>query len=294
MKEEPKKRNNYRFSIKNIFIFFTLFLCMFLQQGQGEESPVLYQTKDLVPLWTATHGYISINNPEELQLDSRENRITYAFPIFNQPIDILTWEVTFRVKKKYNEDFRAGLGLAEMNLNNPKTYLEIGILKGNEIRANPIGFSPKMLFTVPEDQDIKISIQKGKITYGISVNNENFSTIPVAHLPHHLYPVIYIQSCSAVFKNMKLSLIEQEQKKTTSEINLPQLPTEKIAKQNYKTLPRIRLGEKNGKKVFVTGSNNELFVPRGFNHVVLEHGNSGWHALFNTCLLYTSPSPRDS
>lgn len=282
MKEEPKKRNNYRFSIKNIFIFFTLFLCMFLQQGQGEESPVLYQTKDLVPLWTATHGYISINNPEELQLDSRENRITYAFPIFNQPIDILTWEVTFRVKKKYNEDFRAGLGLAEMNLNNPKTYLEIGILKGNEIRANPIGFSPKMLFTVPEDQDIKISIQKGKITYGISVNNENFSTIPVAHLPHHLYPVIYIQSCSAVFKNMKLSLIEQEQKKTTSEINLPQLPTEKIAKQNYKTLPRIRLGEKNGKKVFVTGSNNELFVPRGFNHVVLEHGNSGWHALFNT------------
>ena len=277
-----ENRNNYFCLIINIFILSTLFSFMCLPQGHSEEAPVSYQTKDLVPLWTATNGYISINNSEELQLEPKGNRITYAFPIFNQPINILTWEVTFRIRKKYNEDFRAGLGLAEMNLNNPKTSVEIGILKGNEIRANPFGFSPKMLFTVSEDQDVKISIQKGKITYGISVNNENFSTIPVTHLPPHLYPVIYIQSCSAVFKDMKLSLIEQEQKKTASELHLSQLSTGKIEKQNLKTLPRIRLGERNGKKVFVTDSNNELFVPRGFNHVVLEHGNSGWHALFNT------------
>ncbi|MCX8065605.1 MAG: cellulase family glycosylhydrolase [Candidatus Hydrogenedentes bacterium] len=46
-------------------------------------------------------------------------------------------------------------------------------------------------------------------------------------------------------------------------------------------LPRIFLREKGGKTVFCT-EDGELIVPRGFNHVVLEHKTSGWHALFNT------------
>lgn len=46
-------------------------------------------------------------------------------------------------------------------------------------------------------------------------------------------------------------------------------------------LPRIVLVEKEGKTVFCK-ENGELIVPRGFNHVVLEHRTSGWHALFNT------------
>ncbi len=55
-------------------------------------------------------------------------------------------------------------------------------------------------------------------------------------------------------------------------------PAEKISNP----IPRIQLAEKHGKKVFVKGNTGELFVPRGFNHVVLEHRTSGWHALFNT------------
>lgn len=282
MKKELKKRNNYIYSIINIFIFSILYFCMFLQQGQSEENLVSYQTKDLIPLWTATHGYIPVNNLEELQLDPKGNQITYAFPIFNQPIDIISWEVTFRIKKKDNDDFRAGLGLAEMNLNNPKISFEIGISKGNEIKANPIDFSSKTFFTVLENEDIKISVQKREQSYIISVNNENFSSIPVTNLPTSLYPVIYIQSCSAVFKNINLSFIKQEREKTNSKLNVPHPSTGKIEKQNLKILPRILLDEINGKKVFVKDGNHELFVPRGFNHVVLEHGNSGWHALFNT------------
>jgi len=46
-------------------------------------------------------------------------------------------------------------------------------------------------------------------------------------------------------------------------------------------LPRISLKEKDNKIVFCK-EGEQVFVPRGFNHIVLEHGSSGWHALFNT------------
>lgn len=46
-------------------------------------------------------------------------------------------------------------------------------------------------------------------------------------------------------------------------------------------LPRIVLLEKGSKTAFCK-ENGEIIVPRGFNHVVLEHRTSGWHALFNT------------
>ncbi|MGC9053459.1 MAG: cellulase family glycosylhydrolase [Candidatus Hydrogenedens sp.] len=284
MKKGQKRQNNNLFFFKNIPIFFVLFTCVISLQGRGDESFVLYQTGDLVPFWTVTRGYMPINNSDELQLDPRGTHIAYAFPTFNQPIDIMLWEVTFQIKNKYNDDFCAGLGLAEMKMNNPRTSFEVGILKGNEIRVNPLNFSPKMSFTVPENEDIKISVQKENNSYDIRVNNKKFSIIPSIHLSSHLYPVIYIQSCSAVFKNFKLSLVkhEQKQKNTVYEPNLVRTTTQKIKEGTPKSLSRIRLGERKGKKVFFKTDNEEVFVPRGFNHVVLEHGNSGWHALFNT------------
>ncbi len=265
-------------------IFLFLFSCVFFMHGQGEEYPISYQSQDLVPLWTVSNGNMPINNPEKLQLEPRVNRITYAFPAFNHPIETVSWEVTFQIQEKYGKNFRAGLGLAEMKLNSPKPAFEVGITEDNIIKVNPIGYSPKMTFRVPEKSEIKISIRKEEKVYRITVNNQGFSFVPIIHGQISLCPIIYTQSCSTIFKDMNLTCIKKEQKVTYKIAEpTPIKPTiEKTEEENITSLPRIRLEEINGKKVFVRGDKNEICVPRGFNHVVLEHRDSGWHALFNT------------
>jgi hypothetical protein len=47
-------------------------------------------------------------------------------------------------------------------------------------------------------------------------------------------------------------------------------------------LPRIAIRSKAGTQgEFFRKDTGEPFQPRGFNHVILEHGSTGWHALFN-------------
>lgn len=278
--------NSTRILILIMFFLITKEIYLFSWQGYGEETLISYQTQDLIPLWTVSNGYMPTNGPEGLQLNSRPytNRMTYAFPVFNQPIDTIFWEVTFQIYKKYEEDFRVGLGLAEIKLNTPKPAFEVGVVKGNVMQVNPIDYSPKGVFRISENSETKITVQKEEKVYKIWVNDKNFSLVPTVHIKTPLYPVIYVQSCSAIFKDINLKWVKEEQEPINkfSEPVLTRPPIEKKEGRNIKTLPRIQLGEIKGKNVFMKSDKNEIFVPRGFNHVVLEFGSSGWHALFNT------------
>ena len=53
-----------------------------------------------------------------------------------------------------------------------------------------------------------------------------------------------------------------------------------IALADVTELPRVAMRADEASPLYLK-STGAPFHPRGFNHVVLEHGATGWHALFN-------------
>ncbi|HOK10432.1 MAG TPA: hypothetical protein PLT82_12360 [Candidatus Hydrogenedens sp.] len=95
-------------------------------------------------------------------------------------------------------------------------------------------------------------------------------------------PLMYntLINCSYSPKTNRWMIADKKTEHKPSEYNFNTLPT--VSENKEQGLPRIKIKEIKGKKVFVYGTNDKTFVPRGFNHVVLEHRSSGWHVLFNT------------
>ncbi len=266
---------------EKVIVLTLIFSSVLSLQGTCEEGVASYHTQELIPLWTATKGYIPSSDKDTLQLDPRGNLLAFAYPVIERISDILIWESIIQIRERKNENYRAGLALITMDINNPKLFLGIGLTQNNRIEIYPSDhYPPTNSSTIPITEKIKISIHMNNSQYMVFINGQHFIDIPAPK--NTLLPAVFAQFCSATFTEFHLVLKKTDNNKfhkfTEPNITKPYMG----APQNKRTLPRIRLNEKNDKKNFIKEDTSEVFVPRGFNHVVLEHRNSGWHALFNT------------
>ncbi|HOV33562.1 MAG TPA: hypothetical protein PLX23_09390 [Candidatus Hydrogenedens sp.] len=266
--------------LKTKQLFLIGYILFLISSAYSDDGRLTYYPKDLIPLWTVSAGYAPLINQDTLQLVSWENHISYAFPAIGEFVDTLSWEAKLQIQKKNKDTFRTGLALVSISLNVPHPFIEVGITKDNAIEVFPNEYSPSTQTKISDESEVKISIQRKEDKFDIRINDQLLTEIPANQ--NHLLPALYAQSCTTNFKDFQLTVSKVE--KVKAETSLEPIPIKPVAttSKTDKSLPRIRLGEQDGKKVFVKATDNSLFVPRGFNHVVLEYRNSGRHALFNT------------